>query len=131
MKSINTLKIIQPDDSHIHLRDGKKLSRTVNDAALQFSRAIVMPNLVPPILNATDAIKYKKRILNSLENDKNFQYFAENCRYHPTCSTYAKEALQIHGLRKGVALSLKRISKCHPFGGSGVDLVPGKDEPKN
>ena len=72
MKSINTLKIIQPDDWHIHLRDGKKLSRTVNDAALQFSRAIVMPNLVPPILNATDAIKYKKRILNSLENDKNF-----------------------------------------------------------
>ena len=58
-------------------------------------------------------------------------YLGQNCRYHPTCSTYAKEALQIHGLRKGVALSLKRISKCHPFGGSGVDLVPGKDEPKN
>ena len=58
-------------------------------------------------------------------------YLGQNCRYHPTCSTYAKEALQIHGLRKGIALSLKRISKCHPFGGSGVDLVPGKDEPKN
>ena len=58
-------------------------------------------------------------------------YLGQNCRYHPTCSTYAKEALQIHGLRKGIALSLKRISKCHPFGGSGVDLVPGKDELKN
>lgn len=58
-------------------------------------------------------------------------YLGQNCRYHPTCSTYAKEALQIHGLRKGIALSLKRISKCHPLGGSGVDLVPGKDEPKN
>ena len=58
-------------------------------------------------------------------------YLGQNCRYQPTGSTYAKEALQIHGLRKGIALSLKRISKCHPFGGSGVDLVPGKDEPKN
>ena len=58
-------------------------------------------------------------------------YLGQNCRYHPTCSTYAKDALQIHGLRKGVALSLKRISKCHPFVGSGFDLVPGKDEPKN
>ena len=58
-------------------------------------------------------------------------YLGQNCRYHPTCSAYAREALQIHGLRKGMALSLKRISKCHPFGGSGVDLVPGKDEPKN
>ena len=55
----------------------------------------------------------------------------QNCRYHPTCSAYAREALQIHGLRKGMALSLKRISKCHPFGGRGVDLVPEKDELKD
>ena len=58
-------------------------------------------------------------------------YLGQNCRYYPTCSTYAREALQIHGLRKGIALSLKRISKCHPFGGRGVDLVPEKDELKN
>ena len=51
-------------------------------------------------------------------------YLGQNCRYHPTCSTYAKEALQIHGLRKGIALSLKRISKCHPWGNHGYDPVP-------
>ena len=49
MEKIDSLKIIQPDDWHIHLRDGEKLLRTVNDAALQFSRAIVMPNLIPPV----------------------------------------------------------------------------------
>ena len=51
-------------------------------------------------------------------------YLGQNCRYHPTCSAYAREALQIHGLRKGMALSLKRISKCHPWGGKGDDPVP-------
>tara|TARA_A100001388_G_C28673529_1_gene452794 strand:- start:198 stop:464 length:267 start_codon:yes stop_codon:yes gene_type:complete len=78
--------------------------------------------------------KYSVRILLFLINIYKVlisPYLGQNCRYHPTCSTYAKEALQIHGLKKGIALSLKRISKCHPFGGSGVDLVPERDELKN
>ena len=73
MEKIDSLKIIQPDDWHIHLRDGEKLLRTVNDAALQFSRAIVMPNLIPPVLNANDATQYKKRILHALDSDKNIE----------------------------------------------------------
>ena len=44
-------------------------------------------------------------------------YLGQNCRYHPTCSSYAQESLKIHGLKKGLLLSLKRISKCHPLGG--------------
>jgi len=51
-----------PDDWHIHLRDGEALARTVGDAARQFRRAIVMPNLVPPVVNAEDALAYKGRI---------------------------------------------------------------------
>ena len=47
-----------------------------------------------------------------------------NCRYHPTCSSYAMEALETHGLIKGLYLSIKRVSKCHPLGGSGIDHVP-------
>jgi len=58
-------------------------------------------------------------------------YLGQNCRYHPTCSSYAQESLKIHGLKKGVLLSLKRISKCHPLGGSGVDFVPEKEDPKS
>ncbi|MGB0294718.1 MAG: membrane protein insertion efficiency factor YidD [Flavobacteriaceae bacterium] len=46
------------------------------------------------------------------------------CRYTPTCSSYAIEALQKHGVRKGSLLSIKRILSCHPWGGHGHDPVP-------
>lgn len=46
------------------------------------------------------------------------------CRYQPTCSTYAKDALLKHGLFKGGQLALKRIFSCHPWGGKGYDPVP-------
>ncbi|MGA1029964.1 MAG: membrane protein insertion efficiency factor YidD [Flavobacteriaceae bacterium] len=47
-----------------------------------------------------------------------------SCRYQPTCSQYGVEALQKHGLWKGGWLTLKRLSKCHPWGGKGYDPVP-------
>ncbi|HOA37531.1 MAG TPA: membrane protein insertion efficiency factor YidD [Flavihumibacter sp.] len=46
------------------------------------------------------------------------------CRYTPTCSHYALEALRRHGVFKGSWLAIKRISRCHPWGGSGHDPVP-------
>lgn len=49
-----------------------------------------------------------------------------NCRYTPTCSHYMLEALKTHGLIKGLYLGIKRISRCHPWGGSGFDPVPKK-----
>ena len=49
-----------------------------------------------------------------------------SCRFHPTCSNYAKEAIESHGLLRGTWLALKRISKCHPLGVSGFDPVPFK-----
>jgi putative membrane protein insertion efficiency factor len=45
------------------------------------------------------------------------------CRYTPTCSQYAEEAIRKHGVIKGTWLGLKRISRCHPWGGSGFDPV--------
>jgi dihydroorotase len=69
MNSANTLTLTQPDDWHIHLRDGKALLRTVNDAARQFARVIVMPNLVPPVSNAAEAQAYRQRISAALEGD--------------------------------------------------------------
>ncbi len=51
------------------------------------------------------------------------------CRYQPTCSSYAKEALEVHGLFKGGGLAIKRIFSCHPWGGSGYDPVPEKKKP--
>ena len=47
-----------------------------------------------------------------------------SCRFIPTCSHYSMEALKKHGLLKGGWLSLKRILRCHPWGGSGYDPVP-------
>lgn len=50
------------------------------------------------------------------------------CRYQPTCSHYAKEALQVHGVFKGGWLATKRIFSCHPLGGKGYDPVPPKED---
>lgn len=47
-----------------------------------------------------------------------------SCRYIPTCSTYATEAISEHGVVKGLLLAVKRIGRCHPLGGSGYDPVP-------
>lgn len=47
-----------------------------------------------------------------------------NCRYQPTCSEYAIEALRLHGAFRGTALAARRIARCHPWGKSGYDPVP-------
>lgn len=49
-----------------------------------------------------------------------------NCRFAPSCSHYAKEAVEKHGSLKGCWLGLRRLLKCHPFGGHGFDPVPEK-----
>ena len=52
--------------------------------------------------------------------------FGSNCRFSPTCSSYAIEALKVHGLLFGSFLTFKRLMKCHPFGSHGYDPVPPK-----
>jgi len=60
---------------------------------------------------------------------KFYQYFISpltgpNCRYYPTCSVYAVEALEKYGCLKGTTLAVKRILRCHPFHAGGFDPVP-------
>lgn len=50
--------------------------------------------------------------------------FPPSCRFYPTCSAYAIEALERHGLVKGAALATKRVLRCHPFNPGGYDPVP-------
>jgi len=55
---------------------------------------------------------------------------AGGCRFQPTCSHYADEAIARHGARRGGWLAIKRIARCHPWGGAGIDPVPTpNDEP--
>lgn len=51
-------------------------------------------------------------------------YLMPSCRYTPSCSAYGVEAIQKYGALKGGWMALKRISRCHPWGGSGYDPVP-------
>lgn len=53
-------------------------------------------------------------------------FLGRTCRFEPTCSAYADEALRRHGFRRGGGLALRRILRCGPFGGSGHDPVPEK-----
>jgi len=51
--------------------------------------------------------------------------FAGACRYTPSCSQYMAESVRLHGAVRGTWLGLKRLARCQPFGGSGIDPVPG------
>ncbi len=51
-----------------------------------------------------------------------------NCRFYPTCSSYTKEAIEVHGAWRGLKLGVRRILKCHPFCEGGIDLVPNKQD---
>jgi len=51
-------------------------------------------------------------------------YLPNSCRFVPTCSEYGIEALKKYGIFKGIYLTIKRIGRCHPWGGSGYDAVP-------
>lgn len=72
MSSINTIEITRPDDWHLHIRDGEVLTDLLKHTASQFERAIIMPNLKPPVTTAEMAAAYKKRILAALPVGSSF-----------------------------------------------------------
>jgi len=90
-----TLSLTRPDDWHLHLRDGAALRAVLPDTARQFARAIVMPNLKPPVTTAAQALAYRGRILEALPKGSAFEplmtlYLTD--RLPPQEITRAKEA---------------------------------------
>lgn len=69
---MDTLAITRPDDWHLHLRDGEVLQHTVADISRYMGRAIIMPNLVPPVTNASIASLYRQRILDQIPASSSF-----------------------------------------------------------
>lgn len=70
---ISSLSLLQPDDFHLHLRDGAQLAAVLPDSARQFSRALVMPNLKPPVTSTVQALAYRARICAALPPNSRFQ----------------------------------------------------------
>src|SRR6056297_3914135 len=71
--STETLTLTRPDDWHLHLRDGEMLEQVVPDTARCFGRAIVMPNLKPPVTTVAAAGEYRQRILDALPEGMKFE----------------------------------------------------------
>lgn len=100
------LTIARPDDWHIHLRDGEGLARTVSDAAAQFGRAIIMPNLVPPVMNADQAMAYRDRILS---------HVPENTAFEPLMVLYLTDTTHPDEIKRAREAGVKAC-KLYPAG---------------
>lgn len=92
------IEIIRPDDWHVHFRDNKILNAVVPETSRHFARAIVMPNLIPPILNGKQAIQYKQRIIKAIPKTDNFEplmtiYLTENTNKNELKDAYKNGAV--------------------------------------
>lgn len=101
-KLTNALTITRPDDWHLHLRDGAALKAVLRDTARQFARAIVMPNLRPPVTTTNSAIAYRQRILEALPVGMAFEplmtlYLTDNTPAEEI--THAKASGIVHGVK--------------------------------
>ncbi len=104
---MNRLTIIKPDDWHLHLRDSPYLESVVGDSARQFARAIVMPNLSPPVKTCKDALAYRKRILSALPSDHQFQ---------PLMTLYLTDNSDIEDIKNASRSDYIFAAKLYPAG---------------
>ena len=101
------LILTRPDDWHLHLRDGAMLEGVAAESARNFGRAIIMPNLVPPVVTAAQALAYKGRILAALPKNSTFQ---------PLMTLYLTEQTDPDDLASAHALGLVTAAKLYPAG---------------
>ena len=102
---IQKLTIRRPDDWHVHLRDGDMLSSVVNYTARQFARAIVMPNLTPPVSTVEAGIAYRQRILAAVDPSLNFT---------PLMVCYLTDTIDPKEVERGFAQGVFAACKLYP-----------------
>ncbi len=101
----DTITIRRPDDWHVHLRDGAMLEAVAPFTALQFARAIIMPNLSPPVTSAASAAAYRERIMAALPDDSGFT---------PLMTCYLTDDADADDIAAGHAAGIFTAAKLYP-----------------
>ncbi len=101
------LTLTRPDDWHLHLRDGALMQSVLPDTARQFARAIVMPNLRPPVTTTEQALAYRQRIMAALPSGAKFE---------PLMTLYLTDNTSAEEIRKAKASGVVHAVKLYPAG---------------
>ena len=104
---MQTITLTRPDDWHLHLRDGAMLRAVLPESARHFARAIVMPNLLPPVVTLADAVAYHGRIMDALPEGMTFQ---------PLMTLYLTEGTDPEDVARAHASGLVKAVKLYPAG---------------
>ena len=118
---MRTLTIRQPDDWHVHLRDDAYLAATTQDVSRYFARAIIMPNLVPPVLTRLDATRYRDRILSQVPEHRSF---------NPWMPLYLTDQTSAETIKDAANSGIIHACKLYPAGATthsdaGVNAIEG------
>lgn len=106
-RNLTELTIRRPDDWHLHLRDGEMLRAVLPETSRHFGRAIIMPNLVPPVVTAEDALAYRERIMGALPEGHDFQ---------PLMVLYLTEDTDPEDVARALAEGIATSVKLYPAG---------------
>ncbi|UNZ50569.1 dihydroorotase [Agrobacterium tumefaciens] len=104
---MKSLTLRRPDDWHLHLRDGAMLEGVIGDTSRHFARAIIMPNLVPPVVTMADARAYRERIVKAIPAGD---------RFEPLMTLYLTEDTQADDVEEGKKSGLITAVKLYPAG---------------
>ena len=104
---MHKITLPRPDDWHLHLRDGAMLQAVLPETARHFARAIIMPNLVPPVVTLDDALAYRDRIMAALPAGMTFE---------PLMTLYLTEATDPADVERAAASGLVKAVKLYPAG---------------
>jgi dihydroorotase len=104
---MNKVKILRPDDWHLHLRDGETMKAVLPATTRAYGRAMVMPNLTPPVTSVREAVEYKKRIVEAIPDKNNFT---------PLMTCYLTDSTSPQELVKGFIDQVFIAAKLYPAG---------------